>query len=80
MERARLGTWLHDDWETAPTINPPEDELGQIRRATQLGEPLGSDGLSANWSSLRDDGSAPGPGGRPVGKGLGRRLRRSVDS
>jgi putative transposase len=45
MERARLGKWLQEDWKAALTTNPPDDELGEIRRATQLGEPLGSDGF-----------------------------------
>ena len=58
MERARLGTWLHEDWKAALTTNPPDDELGEIRRATQLGEPLGSDGFVSQLEGLRDGGFA----------------------
>ena len=43
VDEARLGTWSYTDWKTALLLASRPDELDPIRRATKLGEPLGSD-------------------------------------
>jgi putative transposase len=68
MEQARLGTWLHQDWKAALAMNPPEDELGQIRRATKLGEPLGSDVFVSGLERSAGRRLRVWPRGRPAGK------------
>jgi putative transposase len=42
MEERRLGGWNHDDWKEALGWAVSSDPVEQIRRATRLGEPLGS--------------------------------------
>jgi putative transposase len=43
MEEARLGGWNHADWKAALGWTTPKAEVAKMRRATRLGEPLGSD-------------------------------------
>jgi putative transposase len=43
MEEARLGVWSYADWKATLLAAEPTEELDRMRRATQLGEPLGSD-------------------------------------
>jgi putative transposase len=43
MEDARLGVWDHAAWKEALAWETPQAGLDQVRRATRLGEPLGSD-------------------------------------
>jgi REP-associated tyrosine transposase len=43
MEEARFGVWNHADWKEALTWKTPQDNMDQVRRATKLGEPLGSE-------------------------------------
>jgi len=43
MEEARLGSWSYSDWKASLLVASRPDELDQMRRATTLGEPLGSD-------------------------------------
>jgi len=68
MERARLGTWVHEDWKAALTTSSPDEELGQIRRATRLGEPLGSDGFVSALERSAGRRLRVWPRGRPVRK------------
>jgi len=42
MEEMRLGVWSHADWKDALGWTVAEELVEQIRRATRLGEPLGS--------------------------------------
>ena len=43
LEDARLGRWSYSDWRSSLLVADPPDELDRMRRATQLGEPLGSE-------------------------------------
>jgi len=43
MEEARQGVWDHADWKAALAWTTPQTEMDPVRRATRLGEPLGSD-------------------------------------
>ncbi len=43
MTDARLGEWSHADWQADLAAGQSSDERDRIRRATKLGEPLGSD-------------------------------------
>ena len=43
MEEAHLGEWNHADWKTSLIEAGRAEELDGVRRATKLGEPLGSD-------------------------------------
>jgi putative transposase len=43
MEEARLGSWSFLDWKANLLKASQPEELNRIRRATNLGEPLGSD-------------------------------------
>jgi putative transposase len=43
MEEARLGVWSYADWKATLLAAEPLEELDRMRRATKLGEPLGSD-------------------------------------
>ena len=43
MEDARLGRWSHSDWRSSLLAADRPEELDRMRRATQLGEPLGSE-------------------------------------
>ena len=43
MEEARLGVWSYADWKATLLAAEPPEELDRMRRATKLGEPLGSD-------------------------------------
>jgi putative transposase len=43
MEQARLGAWSHTDWKESLAQATPQEEVARVRRATKLGEPLGSD-------------------------------------
>jgi len=49
-------------------MNWPEDELGQIRRATKLGEPLGSDVFVSGLERSAGRRLRVWPRGRPAGK------------
>jgi putative transposase len=42
MEEMRLGGWNHEDWKEALGWAVARGQVEQIRRATRLGEPLGS--------------------------------------
>jgi putative transposase len=48
MEGARLGRWSYPDWLSSLLVADPPDELDRMRRATKLGEPLGSDEFIGN--------------------------------
>lgn len=43
MEESRLGVWNYADWKATLLSAAPLEELDRMRRATKLGEPLGSD-------------------------------------
>lgn len=43
MKEARLGDWDHTDWKRRLAREQPAKDVERIRRATKLGEPLGSD-------------------------------------
>ena len=43
MEGARLGCWSYSDWRSSLLVEDRPDELDRMRRATRLGEPLGSE-------------------------------------
>jgi putative transposase len=43
MEGARLGRWSYSDWRASLLVGDQPDELERMRRATRLGEPLGSE-------------------------------------
>lgn len=43
MEDTRLGAWSYTDWTASLLVAGPNGELDRMRRATKLGEPLGSD-------------------------------------
>jgi hypothetical protein len=43
MEEARLGVWDHADWKASLATAAAPDGLERLRRATKLGEPLGSE-------------------------------------
>jgi len=43
MEEARLGAWNYEDWKATLLASAPREELDRVRRATRLGEPLGSE-------------------------------------
>jgi putative transposase len=43
MEGIRLGAWSYADWKTTLLASEPPEELDRVRRATRLGEPLGSE-------------------------------------
>ncbi len=43
MEEARLGAWNYADWKATLLAMEPTEDVARMRRATNLGEPLGSD-------------------------------------
>jgi putative transposase len=43
MDEARLGAWNYADWKASLLAARGPEELDRMRRATKLGEPLGSD-------------------------------------
>jgi putative transposase len=43
MVETSLGTWDFEDWKSVLGLDLPHEETTRIRRATELGEPLGSD-------------------------------------
>jgi putative transposase len=43
MEEARLGVWSYADWKATLLATEPPEDVDRMRRATKLGEPLGSD-------------------------------------
>jgi putative transposase len=43
MEGARLGRWIYSDWRSSLLAAERPEELDRMRRATHLGEPLGSE-------------------------------------
>jgi len=43
MEEARLGVWSYADWKAILLTAESPEEVDGMRRATKLGEPLGSD-------------------------------------
>jgi putative transposase len=42
IEQRRLGTWIHQDWKDCLSWTVSSNSADLIRRATRLGEPLGS--------------------------------------
>ena len=43
MEEARLGVWNYADWKATLLAAEPTEDVDRMRRATNLGEPLGSE-------------------------------------
>jgi len=43
MKNTRLGAWSYEDWRETLLVAEPPEALDRMRRATKLGEPLGSD-------------------------------------
>jgi putative transposase len=43
MDEVRPGAWSYADWKATLRAAEPPEELDRMRRATKLGEPLGSD-------------------------------------
>jgi putative transposase len=43
MEEARLGVWNYADWKATLLAAEPTEDVDRMRRATNVGEPLGSD-------------------------------------
>jgi hypothetical protein len=43
MEEARLGVWNYADWKATLLAAESTEDMDRMRRATQLGEPVGSD-------------------------------------
>ncbi len=71
MEEARLGTWNYSDWnESLHGADRPE-ELDRMRRATQLGEPLGSDKFVADLEAKAGRRLRVWARGRPIAKSTG---------
>ena len=52
MIEARLGGWDFQDWRMALSGSPADGELACIRRATAVGEPLGSEAFLARMEAL----------------------------
>ncbi len=48
IEEARLGAWDHAAWNLSLATGQEADDIHQIRRATQVGEPLGPQEFVAN--------------------------------
>jgi len=48
MVEMSLGTWDFEGWKSVLEVQSPAEEAARIRRATELGEPLGSDLFVAN--------------------------------
>jgi len=46
--------WRHEDWRASLTMEQREEQLEQIRRATRLGEPLGSEAFVRRLEKLAD--------------------------
>jgi putative transposase len=52
MQDARGGCWSHEDWLARLATEQREEQLEQIRRATRLGEPLGSEAFVDRMEKL----------------------------
>lgn len=53
MEEARLGAWNHADWKASLAAGSPEAlDVEQLRRATKLGEPLGSEAFVTQLEAM----------------------------
>ena len=65
MQDARLGCWSHEDWRASLESEQQEEPWEQIRRATRLGEPLGSDAFVRRLEKLAERRLRVGKPGRP---------------
>ena len=68
MEEARLGAWSYADWRAILRQAQPPEELDQIRRATRLGEPLGSEEFVNSLEAKANRRLRVWPQGRPATK------------
>ncbi len=67
MEETELGTWSYSDWKATHVAMPPE-EPDRMRRATKLGEPLGSDEFVRNLEATAGRRLRVWAQGRPSSK------------
>jgi len=65
MEEARLGTWNYSDWNASLIGVDRPEELDRMRRATRLGEPLGSEGFVQQLEAKAGRRLRVGTPGRP---------------
>jgi putative transposase len=68
MEEARLGAWSYPEWKTTLRAAEPPGELDGMRRATRLGEPLGSDEFVRDLEGKAGRRVRVWPPGRPPAK------------
>lgn len=65
MEERRLGAWNHEDWKGCLEWTVSADAAVRIRRATRLGEPLGSQEFVKQLEATAGRPLRVGPRGRP---------------
>jgi putative transposase len=65
MEEMRLGAWNHSDWRAILSTADSPDSLKLLRRATQRGEPLGSDAFIQELEERAGRRLRVKPQGRP---------------
>jgi putative transposase len=65
LKEARLGHWDSADWVTSLSMAVPAGDLERVRRATRLGEPLGSDAFVEELEAKAGRRLRVGPQGRP---------------
>ncbi|HEY2842081.1 MAG TPA: transposase [Bryobacteraceae bacterium] len=68
MEDARLGAWSYTDWKATLLAADPSEESDRVRRATRLGEPLGSDEFVQDLEAKAGRRLRVGSRGRPFKK------------
>jgi putative transposase len=68
MEERRLGIWNHDDWKACLGRETPRDQVDWMRRATRLGEPLGSTEFINELEAVAGRRLRVGSPGRPPAK------------
>lgn len=66
IEEMRIGAWNYDDWKECLTWATPSDQTERLRRATQLGEPLGSGEFMEDLELTAGRRLRVGPRGTPV--------------
>ena len=65
MDKGRLGGWNHADWKKALSWTTPKADVERMRRATRLGEPLGSDSFVQELEARAGRRLRVGAQGRP---------------
>jgi putative transposase len=69
MEEARVAEWNYADWKAALSVRWEPERLERLRRATRLGEPLGSDGFLQQLEAAAGRRLRVGERGRPPASG-----------